>query len=99
MTAVSWDTNGGLMVEFMQQGTTLTSQVYCEALKEFSRAIQIKRRGMLTYSVLVVLLHGNAHPHAAALTRAMLEHFNWVLFDHLPYSLDLAPSDYRRLPT
>jgi histone-lysine N-methyltransferase SETMAR len=24
----------------------------------------------------------------------LLEHFNWELFDHPPYSLDLAPSDY-----
>jgi hypothetical protein len=27
-------------------------------------------------------------------TRAQLEHFNWELFDHLPYSPDHAPSDY-----
>jgi hypothetical protein len=26
--------------------------------------------------------------------RALLEHFNWELFDHSPYSPDLAPSDY-----
>jgi histone-lysine N-methyltransferase SETMAR len=25
--------------------------------------------------------------------RALLEHFNWELFDHPPYSPDLAPSD------
>jgi transposase len=24
----------------------------------------------------------------------MLEHFNWELFDHPPYSPDLAPSNY-----
>jgi hypothetical protein len=29
-----------------------------------------------------------------ARTRALLEHFNWELFDHPPYSPDLAPSDY-----
>jgi histone-lysine N-methyltransferase SETMAR len=55
-------------------------------------AIQNKRRGMLTYGV--VLLHDNAHPHTAAYTQALLEHFNWVVFDHPPYSPDLAPSDY-----
>jgi histone-lysine N-methyltransferase SETMAR len=41
----------------------------------------------------VVLLHDNARPHAAAPTRALLERFNWVLFDHLTYSPDLALSD------
>jgi hypothetical protein len=34
---------------------------------------------MLTYGV--VLLHDNAHPHTAARTRALIEHFNWELFD------------------
>jgi hypothetical protein len=32
--------------------------------------------------------------NTAAHTRALLEHFNWKLFDHRPYSPDLAPSDY-----
>jgi transposase len=40
-----------------------------------------------------VLLHDNARPHIAACTQAQLEHFNWELFDHPPYSPDLAPSD------
>jgi histone-lysine N-methyltransferase SETMAR len=32
--------------------------------------------------------------HTAAHTRALQEHFSWELFDHLPCSPDLAPSDY-----
>jgi transposase len=35
-------------------------------------------------------------PHTAPLTRALLERFNWELFDHPPYSPDLAPSDYHQ---
>jgi hypothetical protein len=46
---------------------------------------------MLTYGV--ELLH-DAHLHKAARTQALLEHFNWELFDHPPYSPDFAPSDY-----
>jgi hypothetical protein len=34
METVFWDRKGVLMVEFMQQGTTLTSEVYCETLKK-----------------------------------------------------------------
>jgi hypothetical protein len=41
-----------------------------------------------------VLLHENPRPHTAARTPALLEHFNWELFDHPPHSPDLAPSDY-----
>jgi hypothetical protein len=32
--------------------------------------------------------------NTAVLTRAMLEHLNWELFDHPPYSPDLAPNGY-----
>jgi transposase len=46
----------------------------------------------------VVLLQDNARPHTAARTRALLEHFNWELFDHPPYSPDLAPSYYHLFP-
>jgi transposase len=51
--------------------------------------------GMLTYGV--VLLHDNARPNKAARTRALLEHFNWELSDHPPYSPDFAPNDYHLL--
>jgi transposase len=52
---------------------------------------------MLTYSVIVVLLHENAYSYSSARTRGLLEHFNWELFDHPPYSPDPAPSDYHLL--
>jgi hypothetical protein len=42
----------------------------------------------------VVLLHDNVRPPTAACTQALLEHFNWELFDHPPYSPNLTPSDY-----
>jgi hypothetical protein len=41
----------------------------------------------------VVLLYDNACPRTAARPRALLEHFNWELFDHPSYIPDLAPSD------
>jgi histone-lysine N-methyltransferase SETMAR len=47
---------------------------------------------MLTYDA--VQLHDNTLRHTAARTRALLEHFNWELFDHPLYDPDLAPSDY-----
>jgi hypothetical protein len=80
----------------MQQGTVITSKVWCETLKEQHRAIQNKRHGILTSSSLVVLLHDNVllHTSTADRTQALLEHFNWELFDHSPYSPDLTPNDY-----
>jgi hypothetical protein len=64
------------MVVFMQQGPTITSEVYCETLKKkLYRAIQNKRHGMLTSGV--VLLHDNARLYTAPCTQALLKHFNW----------------------
>jgi hypothetical protein len=50
---------------------------------------------MLPSSVLIVLIRVNACAHTAARTRTLLEHFNWELFDHHPYTPDFAPLDYR----
>jgi hypothetical protein len=92
MAYVFWDKKGVLVVELMQQGATITSEVYCETLKIILRAIQNKRHGMLASGV--VLLHDNVNMHTAALTPALLEHFNRELFDHPPYIPDPTPSNY-----
>jgi transposase len=42
----------------------------------------------------VVLLYDNVWPHTAACTNALIKLFNWEIFDHPPYRMDLAPSDY-----
>jgi histone-lysine N-methyltransferase SETMAR len=42
----------------------------------------------------VMFLHYNACLHTPTCTQALLEHFNWELFDHPPYSPDLALSNY-----
>jgi hypothetical protein len=60
--------------------------------KKLRRAILNKSREMLTSSA--VLLHDNARPYTTARNRALLEYFNWELFDHPSYSPHLAPSDY-----
>jgi len=41
----------------------------------------------------VVLLH-DAQPHTAGRTNALIKFFIREIFDHPPYSPDLAPSDY-----
>lgn len=96
MATVFWDRRGVLLVDFMPPGHTINSEVYCETLKNLRRAIQNKRRGQLTRGI--VLLHDNARPHTAARTAALLNDFQWEVFNHPPYSPDLAPSDYHLFP-
>jgi transposase len=55
------------------------------------RPFRTKRHGMLIFSI---LLYDNVGLHTAAPTQAIMEHFNWKLFDHPPYSPDITPSYY-----
>ncbi|GBL87308.1 Histone-lysine N-methyltransferase SETMAR [Araneus ventricosus] len=92
VATVFWDRKGVLLVEFMPRGTTITAASYSETLQRLRRAIQNKRRGMLSSGI--VLLHDNARPHTAVATTILLQRFGWEVFDHPPYSPDLAPSDF-----
>ncbi|KAJ4427860.1 hypothetical protein ANN_23861 [Periplaneta americana] len=92
MCTVFWNRKGILLFDFFPRGETVNADRYCETLRKLRRAIQNKRRGMLTAGV--VLLHDNARPHTARRTAAVLTEFGWELFDHPPYSPDLAPSDF-----
>jgi hypothetical protein len=76
--------NGGEMLAIRDHNNARHNNKLC-------RAILNKRRGILTSSG---ILHDKVHLHTDASTRALLEHFNWKLSDHLPYIPDLAPSDY-----
>jgi len=96
MCTVFWDRQGVLLVEFLPQSTTINSAVYCETLKKLRRAIQNKRRILLSATFL--LLHDNARPHSAAQTQDPITSFRWEQMDHPPYSPDLAPSDFYLLP-
>ncbi|GFU75811.1 mariner Mos1 transposase [Trichonephila clavipes] len=92
MATLLWDRHGVLLVEFMQQGTTINTAAYCATLTKLRRAIQNKRRGLLTSTVL--LLHDNARPHSAINTQNLIRSFECEQIDHPPYSPDLAPGDF-----
>jgi hypothetical protein len=43
MAIAFWDRKGVLVVDFMGEGTTVTSEVYCITVKKLHRAIQKKK--------------------------------------------------------
>jgi histone-lysine N-methyltransferase SETMAR len=45
----------------------------------------------------VLLHHDNARPHTAPATQDRIQELQWELLEHLPYSPDLAPSDFHLL--
>ncbi|GBL99161.1 hypothetical protein AVEN_64149-1 [Araneus ventricosus] len=64
------DMNGVLLIYFLDCGSTINSEIYCDILQKLRRAIQIKRRGKLSSKDL--FLHHNAHPHTANRTQKLL---------------------------
>jgi hypothetical protein len=81
METVFWDRKAMMTMDFKQQEATVTSEVFCVIQKEDCLG-PFRTKGV----EFVVLLHDNVHSHTATHSRALLEHFSWVLFDHPPYS-------------
>ncbi|KAI6660739.1 Transposase [Oopsacas minuta] len=61
-------------------------------IKELRQAIKHERRSKLTRGVL--LQHDNARPHVSSKIMDAIDDLGFECLPHLPYSLDLAPSDY-----
>ena len=93
MLTVFWDSQGSILENYQERGTTVTSAVYCDMLQRALKpAIRSKRRGKLSKEIL--LLHDNACPHTAAHTLETLKQLKWEAMEHPAYSPDLAPSDF-----
>ena len=92
MATIFWDSEGVLLVDFTPRGQTVNAASFCQTLNRLREAIRRKRPGRLREGV--VLLHDNATPHTANLTRQWLENFGWEVLPHPPHSPDLAPSDF-----
>ena len=69
-----------LLVDFLPQGSTINAGVCCDTLKNLRHSIQNKRRGMLSWGV--VMIHDNTCPHTAM--QNLITTFGWEQFDHLP---------------
>ena len=59
-----------------------------------SRALCEKRPQCEQRHEKVTLQHDNARPHVAKPVKTDLETLKWEVLTHLPYSPDIAPSDY-----
>lgn len=87
MLSVWWDRRGPIHWELLPNGQTITAAVYCEQLERVRRKLRDRR-------IPVVLLHDNAKPHTARLTRDKLADMAWEVLPHPPYSPDISPTDF-----
>lgn len=92
MTTIFWDTQGIVLIDFLEMRTTVNSDSYIETLKKLKRAISKKRPHKDIHSI--QLHHDNARPHMSFATKQHIEKMGWSVVPHPPYSPDLAPCDF-----
>ena len=90
MLSVWWDWKGIVHHELLEPGQTINSTLYCQQLMQLKQANEnnppelINKKG-------IVFHHDNAKPD---ILTTKLRELGWEVLMHLPYSPDLAPSDY-----
>ena len=72
----------------------MNSERYCEILNTVRHDVYPKRRGLTSKGVL--FHQDKVRPHTAKKTLELIENFGWEVVPHLPYSPELAPSDYHQ---
>lgn len=93
MLCVWWDIRGIIHYELLKPGNTVTAEVYCQQIERLNEKLKVKRPSLINRKG-VVLLHDNARPHTAKITKKKNSDLNFDELKHPPYSPDLAPSDY-----
>ena len=96
MATVFWVSEGVVLVDFLEGKKTVTGAYYVEVLKKLRAKLPQKRPGKLHRGIL--FHHDNAPAHSSRIVRDVLREFRWELLPHLPYSPDLAPSDFFLFP-
>jgi len=86
MASVFWDSEGVLMIDYLERGKTVTGVYYAELIRKIRSAIKEKRRGKLSHGV---LLHQDIAPaHTSAVAMATIRECGFELLSQPPYSPD-----------
>jgi len=96
LASIFWDQDSILLIDYLPKGQTINAEYYLSLLVQLKDILKEKRLGKVTNGVL--FLHDNAPAYQALATQKKLAYLDFHCFDHPPYSLDLAPSDYHLFP-
>ena len=91
MASIFWDSQGVIMIDYLEQGRTINGAYYAGELRRLRQEIARKRRGKLTLGVL--LLQDNAPAHTSQVAMTAATECEFEILPHPPYSPDMAPSD------
>ena len=78
----------------LERGQTVTGERYEAQVNKLADVLKEKRPFMGQGTRSVLLLHDNANPYTAKLTKEAIFKLGWEVLPHEAYSPDLAPSDY-----
>ena len=87
MATVFFDAQGVILVDYLEQGKTVTGVRYDDVLTSLREAIKEKRRGKLAKGV--IFHHDNAPAHTSNLIKNSLHPHGYEMLPHPPYSPDL----------
>jgi hypothetical protein len=88
MLSVWWGVKGTIHWEILATGYTTTTDLYYQQLNRVAEKLKGKQDR-------IYFFHGNGKPHVAKSTSQKLLQLGWVTVSNLPYSPDLAPTDYQ----
>ena len=93
MLYIWWDWNGVLHYEFLPENQTINSNKYCSQLDQLKAALDEKRPESVNRKQ-IIFHQGNTRPHVSLMTRQKLLQLGWEVLIHVPYSPDIASSDF-----
>jgi len=96
LASIFWDQDGIILIDYLPKGQAINAEYYLSLLVKLKYILKEKRRGKFAKEVL--FLHDNAPAHRVLATQKKLAYLGFQCLDHLPYSPDLAPSDYHLFP-
>ncbi|UYV84200.1 hypothetical protein LAZ67_X001501 [Cordylochernes scorpioides] len=96
MVSVFWNSEGVLLLDFLNKGQTIIDNHYAILVKQLREAIKEKRTGRLSRKI--VYHQDNAPSHRSLQAMAAIYDSGFELLTHAPYSPDIAPSDFHLFP-
>ena len=82
-----------ILIDYLEKGKTLNGDYNSDELRRLREEIKAKRRGKLRNKSML-LLQDNAPARTAQVAVDIASEFGFTILPHLPYSLNMAPSDF-----
>ena len=86
---VWWDWEGIIHYELLERNQTVNAELYVQQTERLKMTIQEKRPNRQHN---VLLMHDNARPRVADMTKEAIQTRGWEVLPHPPYSPDLTPT-------